>query len=97
MHTGTGFANGQMHTGTGSALVELDGKTRKQVEQFKYVGSKLVREGGCKEDVKIRCLKAAQDFYKCSPILGHKEISMTTNTQYTDHKGCINPNSTLPE
>ena len=21
MHTGTGFANGQMHTGTGSALV----------------------------------------------------------------------------
>ena len=23
MHTGTGFANGQMHTGTGSALVPI--------------------------------------------------------------------------
>ena len=24
MHTGTGFANGQMHMGTGSALVSLN-------------------------------------------------------------------------
>ena len=28
----------------------------KWVEQFKYLGSILVREGGCKEDVKTRCL-----------------------------------------
>ena len=27
MHTGTGFANGQMHTGTGSALVNTNGNT----------------------------------------------------------------------
>ena len=35
----------------------------------------------CKEDVKTRCLKAAQVFYHLSPILGHKEISMITKTQ----------------
>ena len=61
--------------------IELDGETLKQVEQFKYLGSIFVREGGCKEDVKTRCLKAAQVFYQLSPILGHKEISMITKTQ----------------
>ena len=61
--------------------IELDGETLKQVEQFKYLGSIFVREGGCKEDVKTRCVKAAQVFYQLSPILGHKEISMTTKTQ----------------
>ena len=61
--------------------IELDGKTLKQVEQFKYLGSIFVREGGCKEDVKTRCLKASQVFYQLSPILGHKEITMTTKTQ----------------
>ena len=39
--------------------IELDGETLKQVEQFKYLGSIFVRERGCKEDVKTRCLKAA--------------------------------------
>ena len=53
----------------------------KQVEQFKHLGSIFVREGGCKEDVKTRCLKAAQVFYQLSPMLGHKEISMITKTQ----------------
>ena len=53
----------------------------KQVEQFKYLGSIFVREGGCKEDVKTRCLKAAQVFYQLSPRLGHKEISLTAKTQ----------------
>ena len=53
----------------------------RQVEQFKYLGSIFVREGGCKEDVKTRCLKAAQVFYQLSPIPGHKEISMITKTQ----------------
>ena len=61
--------------------IELDGETLRQVEQFKYLGSIFVREGGCKEDVKTRCLKAAQVFYQLSPILGHKEISMITKTQ----------------
>ena len=61
--------------------IELYGETLKQVEKFKYLGSIFVREGGCKEDVKTRCLKASQVFYQFSPILGHKEITMTTNTQ----------------
>ena len=61
--------------------IELDGQTLKQVEKFKYLGSIFVREGGCKEDVKTRCLKASQVFYQLSPILGHKEITMTTKTQ----------------
>ena len=39
--------------------IKLDGETLRQVEQFKYLGSIFVREGGCKEDVKTRCLKAA--------------------------------------
>ena len=34
--------------------IELDGKTLKQVEQFKYLGSIFVREVGCKEYVKTR-------------------------------------------
>ena len=76
--------------------IELDGETHKQVEQFKYLGSIFVREGGCKEDVKTRCLKAAQVFYQLSPILGHKEIDQHDH-QDTDHKGGIHPNSTLPE
>ena len=41
----------------------------------------MVREGGCKEDVKTRYLKAAQVFYQLSPILGHNKISMITKTQ----------------
>ena len=57
------------------------GETLRQVEQFKYLGSIFVTEGGCKEDVKTRCVKAAQVFYQISPILGHKEISMITKTQ----------------
>ena len=46
-----------------------------------YLVSIFVREGGCKDDVKTRCLKAAQVFYQLSPTLGHKEISMITKTQ----------------
>ena len=34
----------------------------KQVEKFKYLGRVFVRIGGCKEDVKTRCLRAAQVF-----------------------------------
>ena len=60
--------------------IYLDGETRIQVEHFKYLGSIFVREGGCKEDVKTRYLMAAQVFHQLSPILGHKEISMITNT-----------------
>ena len=41
----------------------------------------FVREGVSQEDAKTRCLKAAQVFYQLTSILGHKEISMTTNTQ----------------
>ena len=63
--------------------IELDGEMLKQVEQFKYLGSIFVGEGVCKEDDKTRCLKAAQVFYQISPILGHKEISMTTKTHIT--------------
>ena len=61
--------------------IELDGETLKQVEQFKYLGGIFVREGGCKENVKTRCLKASQVYYQLSPILEHKEITMTTKTQ----------------
>ena len=61
--------------------IELDGETLRKVGQFKYLGSIFAREGGCKEDVKTRCLNAAQVFYQLSPILGHKEISMITKTQ----------------
>ena len=61
--------------------IELDGETLKQVDKFKYLGSIFDREGGCKDDVKTRCLKASQVFYERSPILGHKEITMTTKTQ----------------
>ena len=75
--------------------IELYGETLRQVEQFKYLGSIFVREGGCKEDVKTRCLKAAQVFYQLSSILGHKEISMITKTQII--KAVFTPNSTLPE
>ena len=60
--------------------IELDGETLRQVEQFEYLGSIFVREGGCKEDVKTRYLKAAEVFYQRSPILGHKGISMITKT-----------------
>ena len=58
--------------------IELDGGKLKQVEQFKYLESIVVRECGSKEDVKTRCLKAAQVFDQLSPIHGHKEISTTT-------------------
>ena len=75
--------------------IELDEETLKQVEQFKYLGSIFVREGGCKEDVKTSCLKASQVFYQLSPILGHKEITMTTKTQLI--KAVFIPNSTVPE
>ena len=77
--------------------IELDGETLKQVEQFKYLGSIFVREGGCKEDFKTRCLKAAQVFYQLSPILGHKEISMPTKSQIIKAVFSIHPNSTVPE
>ena len=60
--------------------IELDGETLKHVEQFKYLGGIFVRAGGCKEDFKTKCLKAAHVFYQRSPLLGHKEISMTTKT-----------------
>ena len=71
-----------MHTSSFFHVLELYGETLKQVEQFKYLGSIFVRKGGCKEDVNTRCLKASQVFffYQISPILGHKEISMTTKT-----------------
>ena len=67
----------------------------KQVEQFKYLGSIFVREGGCKEDVKTSCLKAAQVFYQLSHNTGaHRNQH---DHQDTDHKGVIHPTSTLPE
>ena len=63
--------------------IELDGITLKQVEQFKYLGSIFVMEGGCKEDAKTRCLKASHVFYQLSFIPGHKEITMITMTTKT--------------
>ena len=73
--------------------IELDGETLRQVEQFKYLGSIFVREGGCQDDVKTRCLKAAQFFlptftYTLAQINQHDH-------QETNHKGGIHPNSTL--
>ena len=56
-------------------------------------GSIFVRERACKEDVKTRCLKAAQVFYQLSPTwaqINHHDH------QDTDHKGGIHPNPTLP-
>ena len=64
-----------------------------QVDKFKYTGSIFVREGGgggCKEDVKTRCLKAAQVFYQLSQM-NHRDH------QDTDHKGGIHAKSTLPD
>ena len=40
-----------------------------------------ILRGGCKENVKTRCLNASQVFYQLLPILGHTEITMTTKTQ----------------
>ena len=60
--------------------IELDGEKLKQVDQVKYLGSIVVIEGSCKEDVKARCLKAAQVFYQLSPVHRHNEISMITKT-----------------
>ena len=75
--------------------IELDGETLRQVEQFKYLGSIFVREGGCKEDVKTRCLKAAQAFL---PTFTYTRAQRNQHDhQNTDHKGGIHPNSTLPE
>ena len=52
--------------------IELDGETLEHVQQFKYLGCIFVREGGgCKEDVKTRCLKAAQVFYFIIVKTGH--------------------------
>ena len=76
--------------------IELDGETFKQVEQFKYLGSLLVREGGCKEDVKTRCL--VKD---CTGLLPTFTYTWAQRNQHdhpdTDHKGGIHPNSTVPE
>ncbi len=57
------------------------GKRLDRLSNSGTIGSIFVREGGCKEDVKTRSLKAAQVFYQLSPILGHKEISTITKTQ----------------
>ena len=62
------------------SVVQCNVQLSRVVEQFKYLGNIFVREGGYKEDVKTRCLKAAQVFYLLSPIIGHKEISMITKT-----------------
>ena len=76
--------------------IELDGETLKQVEQFKYIGSIFVREGGCKHDVKTRCLKAAQVFYQ--PTFTYTRAQGNQHDhQDTDHKGSIHPNPTLPQ
>ena len=40
----------------------------------------IFKEGGCTEDAKTRCLKAAQVFYQMPPIRGNTKISMTTKT-----------------
>ena len=75
--------------------IELDGETLKQVEQFKYLGSIFVREGGIKEDVKTRCLKAAQVFL---PTFTYTRAHRNQHDhQDPDNKGGIHPNSTLPE
>ena len=41
MHTGTGFANGQTHKGTGSALVTINGKRLKHDNRPTYLGVAL--------------------------------------------------------
>ena len=69
--------------------IELDEETLKQVEQFKYLGSIFVREGGCKEDVKNKLLKCSTGLlptftYTWAHINHHDH-------QDTDHKGGIHP------
>ena len=44
--------------------IELNGEKLKQIEQFKYLGSIFVKEGGCMEDVKIRFITVAPVFYQ---------------------------------
>ena len=75
--------------------IELDGETLKQVEQFKYLGRIFVREGGCKEDVKTRCLKGFTGLLPTFPYT----LAQTNHHDHqdADHKGGIHPNSTLPE
>ena len=76
--------------------IELDCETLRQVEQFKYLGSIFVWEGGCKEDVKTRCVKAAQLFFL--PTFTYTIAQRIQHDhQVTDHKGGIHSNSTLPE
>ena len=74
--------------------IELDGETLRQFEQFKYLVSLFVREGGCKEDVKTR-------FKGCTGILPTFTYTTAQRNQHdhqnTDHKGGIHPNCTLPE
>ena len=50
--------------------IELDGETLKQVEQFKNLGS-----------IGKWDAKRMSNIYQLSPILRHKEITMTTKTQ----------------
>ena len=75
--------------------IQLEGETLRQVEQFKYLGSIFVGEGGCKEDVKTSCLKTAQDFLPTFTYT--REQRHQHDHQNTDHKSGIHPNSTLPE
>ncbi len=75
--------------------MEIDGETLKHIEQFMYLWSIFVREGGCKEDVKTSCFKGCAGIL---PTVTYTRAQINHHDhQDTDHKGGIRPNSTLPE
>ena len=75
--------------------IDLDEETLKHVEQFKYLGRIIVREGWCKEEVKTRCLQGCTGIL---PTFTYTRAQINQHDhQYTYHKGGIHPNCTLPE
>ena len=76
--------------------IKLDGETLRQVEQFKYIGSIFVREGGgVQRGCQNKVLKGGTGLL---PTFTYTRAQRNQHDhQNTDHKGGIQPNSTLPE
>ena len=75
--------------------IELDGETLRQVEQFKYLGSIFVREGGMQRGCQNKVLKGSTGLL---PTFTYTRAQINQHDhQDTDHEGSIHPNSTLPE
>ena len=76
--------------------IQLDWESlHKQAEQVKYLEIMFVRDDGCKDDVKTRCLKASHVFFQTFTYI--RVPRNQHDHQYTDHKKQYLPNSTLPE